>query len=289
MLRFLVVLPAFAILVGCATPAQREASQIVKTARETLDDYKRCLAPIESKPAYARIYEKLGTPKTNEMNRQPSQAQLSDAERISEADIALALSWYAETQQCSIPAIATFLQVDPEYQIYFADSQSEVTDIIREAVTDKPSWGHINQRVFALQLRNKNAATRITQKIQARLVAQHQEALQEREALAESATELAVNVLLTLATRQARLAQAQQAFAATHPRYQMNTIRTIKCNPNIQSTLGQSSAAAKAQIISNYAARGMNTDPRLNTSLAAELASAESQALISSVSTACSF
>jgi hypothetical protein len=290
MVKTLVVL--FAVLTfvaGCTTQAQRELLTLQTTARETMQAFNACLRPIETKPEYARIYQKIATSTTSDLYRWPSQAQLADTERPSDSDIALALTWYSEVQQCTLPAIEAFIKVVPEIQINFTDGQAEVTDIINEVVTTRPTFGHINQRLYALKLHQKEAGARLGQNIRARLVAEHQQELQERQALAEGVAELAIDTLLVLATRQANLAHAQLAFAKAHPTYQVVPIRTISCNPGIKSAVPQAAAAAKAQIIQGYAARGQSTDPRQNTMLAQELMAANNQALIASVTASCRF
>src|SRR6516164_7980581 len=71
-------------LVGCgATQAQLHALQIAGTAKTTLASYKACLAPIEAKPEYAFIYEKLAVDRTSEPSgTTPSDAQLNDQTKI---------------------------------------------------------------------------------------------------------------------------------------------------------------------------------------------------------------
>lgn len=51
--------------------------------------------------------------------------------------------------------------------------------------------------------------------------------------------------------------------------------------PGLQSSLEQATKAAKAKVISNYAAQGMSTDPTQNTALAQTLAAIDQQAIIS--------
>lgn len=51
--------------------------------------------------------------------------------------------------------------------------------------------------------------------------------------------------------------------------------------PGLQASLDQATKAAKANIISNFASRGMSTDPTKNSALAQELAAVDAQAVIS--------
>src|SRR5262245_42014283 len=96
-------------LVGCgATQAQLHVLQIAGTAKTTMAGYKACLAPIEAKPEYAVVYEKIAVDRTSDpAGTMPSDAQLNDQTRVTEKEIASGLRWYAEAQQCSTPAIET--------------------------------------------------------------------------------------------------------------------------------------------------------------------------------------
>lgn len=228
MFRFLALLLALFALVGCA--AQMEAVRIAEVSGKARSIYKDCMLPVETDPKYAPLYEKLGFATTSDLNRSPSQAQLADNKRISDDDIALGLNWFAELQDCDLALFESLFTVAPEYQIYFANNQIEEADIINEIVTTKPTFGHINQRVLAFQLRRKEAGKRIAPKMRARLAAEQQ---QETEAIAAVATELALNVIVALATKQTNLAKSQRAFVANNVRYanQMKKIRVIKCNP----------------------------------------------------------
>jgi hypothetical protein len=283
------MLCALCSLIGGCSSAQIEAAKIAKTAHEEMDTFKACIAPIEVNPQYARVYEKFGMATTADPRRDPSEAQLADTQTISDSDIAVVLNWYGEGQQCVLPAVEAMIKVAPEFQIYFVNAQSEITDFIHEIVTTKTSYGHVNHRILALHVRQRAAGQQMAQTVRARLLAEHQQELQEAQAAAEAVAGLAVDALLILATRQANLVHARQVFVAAHPTYRVSTIRAVTCNPDIKSVAGRAFASAKAEIMSNYAARGMNTDPLQNSALAAELAVANDRALIASVSAACAF
>jgi hypothetical protein len=169
-------------LIGCgATQAQLHALQIAGTAKTTLASYKACLAPIEAKPEYAIIYEKLAVYRTSEPSgTTPSEAQLNDQTKITEKDIAKGLHWYAEAQECSIPAIEALAQISPEFQEYFISNQREVTDLLNEIVTAKPTFGKINQKLLVMKASQKAEASRVGQRLRAALLREHEQELQER-------------------------------------------------------------------------------------------------------------
>ena len=73
--------------------------------------------------------------------------------------------------------------------------------------------------------------------------------------------------------------QAQQLNAQGQQLAQYLTSGTLPAG--LKASLDQATSAAKAHIISNYAARGMATDPTRNSALAQELAAVDAQAVIS--------
>jgi hypothetical protein len=272
---------------ACTTQAQIEATKFAQKARVTLDAYNACLAPIEADSRYARIYEKLGVAKTSDPNRVPSQVQLTDETKLSNEDIALGLNWYAEIQHCDLPAIASLGEIDPEFQSYFARARAERTDVINEIVTTKPSFGRINQRLYALRLNDKAEATQLAQKIRARLVVAHQRELAEREAVAASVAELALDAVLTLSSRQVILSRSAARFAAVYPKVPMHEINAIKCSPSMKTALDIAVQNAKNEITQGYGTRGLSIDPRSNTSLAQQLAAIDARATASRSAAGC--
>jgi hypothetical protein len=241
---------AGATVAGCATQGQLEAIKVAVTAREEMDHLKSCAASIEVKPEYARIYEKLGVAKSDDLNRRPSQTQLADEENVSDDDIALGLSWYVEMEQCEVPAIESLSRVAPESLAYFADDLRERTDIVNDIVTTKPTYGHINQRLLELKLRRKETAPELGRKLHARLIAEHQEELQEREDIAETVAEVALDALVVLATRQSRLVRSAQLFASTNSRYHVPRVTPIRCDAAFKSALATTVGGAKVNATS---------------------------------------
>lgn len=61
----------------------------------------------------------------------------------------------------------------------------------------------------------------------------------------------------------------------------MSYLQSGNLPPGLKASLDQATASAKAKIVSNFAAQGMNTDPTQNTALAAQLAQVDQQAIIS--------
>jgi hypothetical protein len=278
----------FLIVSACATTAQIEAIKIAKKGRTALDADNACREPIELNPRYARIYEKFGVAKSNDLNRMPSQAQMMDNTRISDDDIVLGLNWYAEIQRCDLPAIASLGEIDPEFQTVFAHSQSEIADILNETVSTKPTFGRINQRIYALKLHQKEESSQLGQKIRTRLIVAHQRELAERQDVAAGVAELALDTILTLATRQVVLSRSAMRFAAAYPKFQIHEIEAIKCSPSMQAALDIAVRNAKNEITQGYGTRGLSIDPRANTSLAQQLAQVDARATASRIAAGCS-
>lgn len=184
------------------------------------------MAAIENKPQYERIYQKLGLGISTDINRMPTEAQMNDKERINDSDIALGLSWYAESQDCSFPTIEALSTVDPEYQIFFAEYQNETADLISEIVRTKPTWGYINQRLMAMKIKTKEAGTRLAQNVKSRLLAQHEEEVAEAT---ENTIDI-LNLISALTTKQAGLVRSQKSYLARSHTHNYRKIRVIKCS-----------------------------------------------------------
>ena len=127
-----------------------------------------------------------------------------------------------------IPFMETISAAAPEIQIYFTNGQVEQADILNDIVVNKPTIGQVNQRLLALKLRNKENAKQAGQQVRLRLAAEQQ---QEVQATTEAVTEITLNVLVALATKQTGLVRSQRMFLAANPRYahQAQRIRVIKC------------------------------------------------------------
>jgi hypothetical protein len=219
-------------LSGCgATQAQLQALQLAGTAKTTLASYKACLTPIEAKTEYAVIYEKIAVERTSApAGTMPTDAQLNDQSRITESEVATGLRWYSEAQQCAIPAIEALAEIRPEFQEYFINNQREVTDLLNEIVTTKPTLGQINQKLLVLKTSQKAEASRIGQRLRAALLAEHEQELLQREEVTQQVLDASISLATSLATRQAVLIHSQRAFVARHPEFARDpNIRTVRC------------------------------------------------------------
>jgi hypothetical protein len=121
-------------------------------------------------------------------------------------------------------------QISPEYQQYFVNNQVEVTDILNDVVTTRPSFGHINQRLAVLRTREKAQSAQLAQNLRTSLVARHQQEIQDRVEVTQGVLDAAMSVALSLASKQTVLIRSQRAFVAAHPRYASNpNIKKVHC------------------------------------------------------------
>jgi hypothetical protein len=82
-------------------------------------------------------------------------------------------------------------QISPEFQEYFINNQREVTNLLNEIVTTKPTFGKINQRLLVMKTSTKVEAARIGQRLRAALLSEHeQEQEQELQERAEVTQEI---------------------------------------------------------------------------------------------------
>jgi hypothetical protein len=239
--ELLILVVACSALTGCVTQAQQEAERIGKITRDAYAQYTACRTPLDTNPRYARVYEKLGVATASQPNRAPSAVQLADSQIISDDDIALGLEWYAEGQACATPAIEALGRIDPEFQIFFADTQAEIADIINDLVSTRQTYGQVNARLLSLKARQRVAAGEMGNNLKARLQAQHQEEVAQQQEVAEQLVSAIGNIALALATRgrasiarlasrQSVLGRAQIHYASMHPRYVVvHRVRTTHC------------------------------------------------------------
>ena len=75
--------------------------------------------------------------------------------------------------------------------------------------------------------------------------------------------------------------QAQAARLDANGQKLMSYLQSGNLPPGLKASLDQATASAKAKVVSNFAAQGLNTDPTRNTALAAQLAQIDQQAIIS--------
>jgi hypothetical protein len=228
---------------GCvATEAQRHAQEIGQTAQTAMAQMRTCLSIIEANPRYDRIYQKLAVATSKEPERTPSAAQLSDSEIVSDDDKSLGFEWYAEDQNCGVPAIEALGKIDPEFQIYFADRLAELTDVLNDIAANSQTYGQINAKIATVRQHNRAAATEFVNVLKAKLSEQHQQELAERAEDTEELVSALGTIALAVATRgrasitrlgshQSALARAQAAHARLYPRYVIvHRVRVIHCD-----------------------------------------------------------
>src|ERR1700693_4885938 len=154
----LALLIAGLVLTGCATEAQRHAQEISKAAQAALAQMRSCQSALEANPRYARVYEKLGVSTAREPGRAPTPAQLSDREIVSDDEKSLGFEWYAEGQNCIASAIEALARIDPEFEIYFADRLTELTDVLNDIATHRQTHGEVNAIIESQKQRDRVAA-----------------------------------------------------------------------------------------------------------------------------------
>lgn len=232
-----------AVTAACATQVQQEMQQIGQQMKDLMAQNAACLAPIETNPRYARVYEKLGVATSRDPGRMPTATQLADSEIIPDDDIAVGLEWYAEGQACEAPGIQAFGRIDPEFQIFFADVHADSADLINDIVSKKlTTYGQVNARLLSLKQRERVVVAEIATNLKARLEAEHQEELAQQQETAEELVSAFGQIAVALATRghasvnrltsnEAALARAQANYARMHPRYVVvHRVRAIHCD-----------------------------------------------------------
>ena len=217
-------------LSGCSTltEAQKEGMRLQSAVSDVFRNTQACSDRIQSKPRYALIYEKFGVGR-----EPPTIRHLADSAMVSDELIPLGFDWYAEAQECNRGAIEGFARIDPELGAIAADWDREVTRIMLNAVTTRPTYGQINSDVANYIERRKRDIARTRASVTQRLNSQHNAELRQRDVddvSLKSLGEVFALAVLGLASQQNAMAQAQRSYVASYPAYvPVQTITQTQC------------------------------------------------------------
>ncbi len=227
-----------AALTGCTTIDVKMTElhirdQIVDAANKS----KECYARIKAQTIYAPVYEKIavGSPPVP-----PTPLQLNDTERVTDDMLQLGMRWYSESQMCDQQTVESYGRIDPDLGVYMVQAIARGATLYQEVLTNRPTYGYINQRLVQGRATAVARAKEWGAKLDARLRQQKAEQDAALEANKQQfmsalggATEIAANVFLTavqvLADRQAALAQAQQQYVIVRTTYQPVHITKTSC------------------------------------------------------------
>jgi hypothetical protein len=232
------LIPALFLIVGCAgitgpTEAEKEATKLTAETNDVFRAFASCLKQIEAKPKYVRLYEKFAVGLYL-----PTANQLADSEVVTDALIPLGFDWYAEAQDCNKAAMESFYRIDPEFGAVAAGWYREVTRIMLDAVTTKPTYGKVNSDIKSYMQRRVSDVNRTAAMVRSKLTAKHQTELHQRAKDNAERTELFKAIgeafalgVIALSHQQAAMAQAQREYVVRQPIYvPERTIRTTTCH-----------------------------------------------------------
>jgi hypothetical protein len=234
-----------AILTGC-TEAQRYALQVQSRAQAAMVPFRACQTTLEADPRFTWLYQKTAVSTAADPFREPTTAQLSDSEIISDYDKALFLVWFGEAQTCATPTMQELGQLAPEIEIYFANAQADEADLINEFLIHQHTFGEANAAISAFKVRTRAAAKEMAANLKARIEASDQD---ERQETAENVAFIVGYVAVAVATRgrmslnhladrQAALARSEGDYLRFHPSQALiRPIKVIRCD-GIGVTLG---------------------------------------------------
>ena len=238
-MRALMVLALACFALVACTEAQRYAMDVSRRAQASLAPLRVCQVRMEGDPQFARVYQKLAVSTADDPFREPTAAQLSDSETISDGDKSLYLAWFGDLQTCATPTMEELGRLAPEYEIYFANAQADQADLINEFLVNRHTFGDANAAISAFKARVKIAAKDAGTKLKARIEAWGRE---EREQTAENVAFLTGYVAVAVATRgrmsithlanrQSALVRAQANHLRMHPSLTLaHRVRVIQCD-----------------------------------------------------------
>lgn len=225
-------------LAGC-TAAQRYAMEVGQRAQAAMVPLRQCEASLETAPQFARMYRKLAIDTTTESFREPTTAQLSDSELISDGDKLAFLAWFRDFQVCSTPTIEELGRLAPEIEVYFANVQADEADLLNEFLVNRHTFGEANAAISAFKARIRVERKEMGANMKARFEAWDQE---ERQQTAENVAFLVGYVAVVVATRgraslahladrQLALARSEADYLRMHPSVTLlHRVRVIQCD-----------------------------------------------------------
>jgi hypothetical protein len=231
------VLVCFA-LVGC-TEGQLYALKVSMHAQADMVPFRACQTQLEADPQFIRVYQKIAVSTAADPFREPTPAQLSDNEIISDTDKLLFLAWFAKLQVCSTPMMEDMGRLAPELEAYFADAQADQADLLNEFLVNRHTFGEANAAISAFKARIKVLARETGTNLQKRYDAWDQE---ERQQTAENVAFLVGYVAVIVATRgrasvqhladrQSALAGAEASYMRMHPSEALlHRVRVVQCD-----------------------------------------------------------
>lgn len=234
----IVTLVGAALAVGCTTPIDvkltelKIRNQVIEASKEVV----ACTDQLRANPQYARLYEKV----TLDYKPPATPAQLSDTDVPTNADIQLAMKWFAERQSCSAHSVENFGRIDPELGVYMANTERTVVALYSDIITNPPSFSVINSRLTRMRAVQQAEIRQWAHGLDAKLKALHDQqvataAEEHRQFVATVGiiTQVAADVLVAsvqaLAAQQQALAAAQTRYVVLTPAYRAVTITNTTC------------------------------------------------------------
>ncbi|MEI8573253.1 hypothetical protein J0667_15010 [Methylomonas sp. WH-1] len=235
-MRPILILFAFILLSGCsAIHTQSERIRIFMMASDANTKAEACRAPIQAKPKYSKLYNKLAIA----FNEYPTEEQLKDDEVISDPDVQLGIDWYGEFQYCMAKQIEEASKIDPALAIIISNVLKKQISLVNEIVSNHPTYGYINTQIYGLRTSLKDEGKKWKVNLENRLnIMEENEIDQSRDAFISEVGNVSkkfAQILFTTIGEMARaeieLANAVVLYSATHPTYIVtNPIRTTNCN-----------------------------------------------------------
>jgi hypothetical protein len=165
------------LLLGCATPAQRQLAAIVSNNRATFQESEACVAAIYNSPELAPLRVDLPLNPDN-----ASLAQLANENFVSDVEVQLIVANYPRLQACRKNTINGLAQTIPGWvpvvaKMYVTDDNNLVLLVQR-----KLRWGEFLQRLRDAETVARAEAAAESQRIMAGLEAEQEAELAQRQA-----------------------------------------------------------------------------------------------------------
>jgi len=214
------------LLSSCAVDKSQIANDEVKQVTSVSQATFQCYKNLINKPEYAFIHNKIAV----DSGINPTEAQLNDQEKVTPQAIQSGMNWFSENQECNTKTLNAWANLSPAYGAMVSNWLTEITDIMNDVITNQPTYGHINQRLKALNEKKRNdMRTTVQSEVQRKtyLAEQRQQQINSAINVGFQVLDVALQVLVA---RQNTIYNSQTVYYQKVPTYHPVVITQTACN-----------------------------------------------------------
>ena len=184
-----------------------------------------CFKSLNQNQKYALIYQGLALD-----GNKPTPQQIENETTVTDAEIQVGMEWFAEDQKCSALSIQELSNLDFRIGTKVAGWQTEITDIFDDAISNHPTYGHINTRINRLtDVKTNDLRHWLNSEVNRRQALEDQKANQNQAIAVEVGFAVLTSVILALQSKENAIEQSQSAYSSRQPNYKPRPVGITHC------------------------------------------------------------